>query len=209
MEMCIKAGFDTIEHGSFLTPEEVETMVKNGQTWVPTILPYVEIYNEYAALIESMGLSVAEIAGPDCDSYLAKVHEERPELDLSMINEELVDVIAYMDRCVVSYKANLRKYADMGVTIVAGTDMVSSNDPMVLVAKELKLMVEYGLTTLEAVKAAPSAPAKVLGVEKKYGLLEKGKIAEIAVVKGDVEKDITALEDCVATFMSGKKVYGE
>lgn len=37
VDMGIRTGFDTIEHGTFLTPEGAQTMKKNGQVWVPTI----------------------------------------------------------------------------------------------------------------------------------------------------------------------------
>ena len=85
--------------------------------------------------------------------------------------------------------------------------MVTSNEPMTLVAKELKLMVDYGFSTLEAIKAATSSPAKVLDRAEKYGTLADGMFADIAVFKGDVEADITTLENCLATYIDGKPVF--
>lgn len=43
--MCIKAGFDTIEHGTFATKEQVQEMIEKGISWTPTILPYTTIYH--------------------------------------------------------------------------------------------------------------------------------------------------------------------
>ena len=42
--MCIDAGFDTIEHGTFLTFEQAEQMAKNGRAWTPTIMAYTYLY---------------------------------------------------------------------------------------------------------------------------------------------------------------------
>ena len=44
IQMCIDAGFDTIEHGTFLTLEQAEQMAKNGQAWTPTIMAYTYLY---------------------------------------------------------------------------------------------------------------------------------------------------------------------
>ncbi|SHJ79620.1 amidohydrolase family protein [Hespellia stercorisuis] len=52
--MCIEAGFDTIEHATFVTREQVQRMIEKGIAWTPTILPYTTIYNvleeKYAAM---------------------------------------------------------------------------------------------------------------------------------------------------------------
>lgn len=40
VKMCIAAGFDSIEHGTFMAREDADTMKANGQTWVPTILAF-------------------------------------------------------------------------------------------------------------------------------------------------------------------------
>lgn len=42
--MCIKAGFDTIEHATFITKEQLQEMIEKGLAWTPTILPYTTIY---------------------------------------------------------------------------------------------------------------------------------------------------------------------
>lgn len=42
--MCIQAGFDSIEHGTFVTPEQIQEMKEKHIAWTPTILPYTTIY---------------------------------------------------------------------------------------------------------------------------------------------------------------------
>lgn len=42
--MCIEAGFDSIEHGTFITDEQIQAMVEKRIAWIPTILPYTSIY---------------------------------------------------------------------------------------------------------------------------------------------------------------------
>ena len=40
IQMCIDAGFDTIEHGTFLTEVQARQMAKKGIAWTPTITGY-------------------------------------------------------------------------------------------------------------------------------------------------------------------------
>lgn len=47
--MCIRAGFDTIEHGTYLTVEQAHYMAQNGQTWVSTIIAFASIAESYLA----------------------------------------------------------------------------------------------------------------------------------------------------------------
>lgn len=46
--MCVKAGFDTIEHGTYLTVDEAKLMKQQGQTWVPTIIAFSYIADHLA-----------------------------------------------------------------------------------------------------------------------------------------------------------------
>lgn len=40
IEMCVQAGFDSIEHGTFITEEDAIKMKENDQTWIPTIYAF-------------------------------------------------------------------------------------------------------------------------------------------------------------------------
>jgi len=44
IQMCIDAGFDTIEHGTYLTVAQAEQMAAKGIVWVPTIVAYTHTY---------------------------------------------------------------------------------------------------------------------------------------------------------------------
>jgi imidazolonepropionase-like amidohydrolase len=63
-------------------------------------------------------------------------------------------------------------------------------------AQELAFFVNYvGFSVLDTIRCATLGGAKIMGRADELGSLEKGKLADILVVDGDVMKDISILED--------------
>src|SRR4029077_7076619 len=71
-------------------------------------------------------------------------------------------------------------------------------------AKEFKLMVDLGMTPIDALKAATSNDAELFGITQKDGTLEKGKPADIVAMPGDPTADITATERVSFVMKEGK-----
>jgi len=63
-------------------------------------------------------------------------------------------------------------------------------------ARELTFFVkDVGLTTLEVITCATKTGAEIMGRADEFGTLEKGKLADVLVVDGDVASDISLLEN--------------
>jgi imidazolonepropionase-like amidohydrolase len=91
-----------------------------------------------------------------------------------------------------------------GVKILFGTDTgVSRHGDN---AREFKLMVDGGMPAMEAIKAATSAPAKLLGLDDQVGSIAVGKLVELVGVPGNPLDDITAMER-VVFVMKGDQVH--
>jgi len=95
-----------------------------------------------------------------------------------------------------------RNAVKMGVKISFGTD--AAVFPHGQNAKEFKLMVDLGMTPIDALKAATSNDAELLGIAEKVGTLEKGKLADIVAMPGDPTTDITATERLIFVMKEGK-----
>src|SRR4051812_3970400 len=92
----------------------------------------------------------------------------------------------------------------LGVKIGLGTD--AAVYPHGMNAKEFKLMVDLGMPPIEALRAATSSDADLLGISAKVGSLEKGKLADIVAMPGDPTTDITATERISFVMKDGKIV---
>src|SRR6184192_4042311 len=95
-----------------------------------------------------------------------------------------------------------RNAVKMGIKISFGTD--AAVFPHGQNAKEFKLMVDLGMTPIDALKSATANDAELLGIGQKVGTLEKGKLADIIAMPGDPTSDITATERVSFVMKEGK-----
>lgn len=93
-----------------------------------------------------------------------------------------------------------------GVTICMGGDVgvFAHGDN----AREMEMMVEYGMKPLDVLKSATSVNADVFGYADKIGRIKKGLLADIIAVSGDPSTDIKIIRK-IEFVMKGGKIYKE
>jgi imidazolonepropionase-like amidohydrolase len=92
-----------------------------------------------------------------------------------------------------------------GVRISFGTDVggFAWTEP---IAREFSYMVQYGMTPMQALKAATSVAAELLGQQANLGSVSVGRFADLIAVSGDPLQDIREMER-VRWVMKGGAVY--
>ena len=103
---------------------------------------------------------------------------------------------------------SLRFAHGRGVKIAFGTDAGVSKHGRN--ADEFELMVEHGMSPMEAIVAATVNAADLLGLADDIGTLEAGKAADLIAVDGDPLQDVRALKQVVFVMKGGQvKAGGE
>ncbi len=97
-----------------------------------------------------------------------------------------------------------RKQIAAGVPMAVGSDI--GPVPHGTQARELVLMVKYGMTPLAALQADMINGAKLLHWQNEIGQLKSGYFADVIAVSGDPLKDITAVQR-VSFVMKGGTIY--
>ena len=104
-------------------------------------------------------------------------------------------------------KKNLKTLSDAGVKIAFGTDSgIPTRFPGYFEHRELQLMVEAGLTPMQAIVAATATNAEILGGAKQFGTLQAGRAAEFLVLDANPLDDIHNTEKLSAVWQAGKQV---
>jgi imidazolonepropionase-like amidohydrolase len=102
-------------------------------------------------------------------------------------------------------KKSFKLALEEGVIICMGGDVgVYSHGTN---AREMELMVEYGMKPLDVLRSATSVNAKVFAISNKAGSIRRGLPADILLVEGDPSADISVLRKVKAVFKSGKKIF--
>jgi imidazolonepropionase-like amidohydrolase len=92
-----------------------------------------------------------------------------------------------------------------GVPLLAGTDFISAYIfPGFSLHDELALLVEGGLTPMEALQAATLGPARFLGEERTMGTIQKGRVADLVLLDADPLADIHNTQRIDAVVLRGR-----
>jgi imidazolonepropionase-like amidohydrolase len=109
------------------------------------------------------------------------------------------------EQMVSIHAATFRRALKAGVKIAFGTD-AGGFDWNIDPAKEFPLMVKYGMTPAQAIRAATQTAAELLQMSDEIGSIEPGKFADIVAAPGDPLADIQTLEH-IKFVMKGGVVF--
>jgi imidazolonepropionase-like amidohydrolase len=102
--------------------------------------------------------------------------------------------------------ATFRVALEEGVPVAMGTDAATPFNRHGENAQELAIMVELGMTPMAAILATTAVAARAIGRDD-IGMLALGKLADLAVWRGDPLADVRVLESPpLATFLGGTRI---
>jgi imidazolonepropionase-like amidohydrolase len=104
---------------------------------------------------------------------------------------------------------SLRRALAAGVKIAAGTDAGGHGHPSN--AMEIECLVQAGLTPLQALRAATGWAAECLGLQRDIGTVEKNKLADLVVVRGEPLEEVRMLQNLerIALVLKGGEIVAD
>jgi len=98
-----------------------------------------------------------------------------------------------------------KQFYDAGGLLVCGTDPTGSGRTIAGYGsrREIELLVEGGFTPVQAIKVATLNGAKYLERDKTIGSVEQGKNADLVLINGDPEKNISDIRKTEIVFKNG------
>jgi imidazolonepropionase-like amidohydrolase len=182
IQTAIDAGADSIEHGNYVTDEQLTQVRNKGIFLVLTPTFY--------------------------DGFFLKITEPSIVMSSAMHAEEAGSVGRRNER----YAQLVQRVLKSGVKFAAGSDMCWSypgkTRGQASVATFVKLR-QAGMPTLDVIRAITVNAAEMLGWGDRIGTIEAGKFADLIAVAGDPIADIKELERVRFVMKDGQVVRNE
>ena len=160
---------------------------------------------EHASLVDDEGIRLA-VARKQPVWFSMDIYNTEYTQSEGAKNGVLEDNLRKDREIAQAQRDNFRKAHKAGVRMVFGSD--AGVMPHGQVGKQFRVMVEYGMTPIEAIQAATRNAAQALNREKDVGAIAVGRYADIIAVDGDPLTDVRQLEDVDAVVKGGVLVKG-
>jgi len=168
------------------------SVIRSGRAGVDSV--------EHAFLANAEAIGVLK----ECGTTLV------PTLAVTEVTLEQPDLLpAYRERMIVIRElhwASCEEAIRQGVNVVAGTDCGVPNILPDMLWREIRLLHARGLSKMDALKAATSRAAALLGVDSEVGTLEPGKQADLILTAGNPAEDLDTLRVVDVVMQAGKIV---
>ena len=195
--------------GSYYEPENynrvIDAMVKHGVAWTPTIAKWLRPLSPSAARFRQRESEILNDPNADLPPTVRAVTDNSYDKLLRRYTP------AQLDRAKMFYeKANefIRRFVDAGGILKEGSDPPRGMAAL-LMHQALVMDVEAGVSPMMAIQAATLNSAKTFKLDKDYGSIERGKVADLFVVEGDPLKDIWMTQNVKTLILDGKVVDRE
>lgn len=158
---------------------------------------------EHASLIDAEGIALAKKHGAwlSMDIYNTDYTQA-----IGTSNGTLEDNLRKDREIAEVQRQNFKRAHAAGARMIYGTD--AGIYPHGMNAKQLAVMVKYGMTPLQAIQSATVNAAEALA-SKDVGVLEVGRYADMVAVAGDPTADVQLLEKVAVVIKGGEVARGE
>ena len=172
------------------SPEGIKNAIRAGVASV-----------EHATMIDDEGIALAKQHGTYLDM---DIYDEECIQEQGRQGKLPADFLEHDRALGELHRQNFRKAVKAGVKLSFGTDAGVCDYGTA--GKQFAFLVKYGMTPMQAIQAATSSAADLIGRSDQIGSIKAGKYADVVAVSGDPLQDIRLLEN-VQFVMKDGAVY--
>ena len=184
-----------------MTDEAVRYMAEHGTMSLSTLAVYESFARRRFQDMRFVDHPLLRDVMPP--SYLAELRAHRT----SPMSREDSAMAQRLGQALGTAMGNVKRMVDAGVLVAAGTDAPYPGDFYGEgLHRELELLVEAGLTPLQAISAATRNAARFVGPGAEWGTIEPGKVADLLLVRGDPSVRIGDTRNVVTVIQGGRIV---
>jgi imidazolonepropionase-like amidohydrolase len=194
-----------------MTPEEIKAVVDVAHAHKIKVAAHAHGPQSIKDAILA-GADTIEHASLIDDAAIRLAKEHGTALSMDVYNGDWIDTVGRQEKWPEEFlrknvetteaqRQGFTKAHRAGVDIVFGTD--AAVYPHGLNARQFPIMVQRGMTPMEAIQAATSLAAKHMGWEDRIGSLQPGRFGDVIAVKGDPLADITRLQHVDVVIKGG------
>jgi imidazolonepropionase-like amidohydrolase len=196
-----------------MTEGEIAAVVAEAARLRRRVLAHAQ-NSESVARASRAGVASVEHAFLADEAALAVLAESGatlvPTLVVTDVWHDLVDLDpaarARQDEIERLHRRSCETAIRLGIPIATGTDCGVRGVMSDMVAREVRLIREHGAGAMDAIFAATSTAARLLGLEAEIGTVEVGKRADLLLVEGDPLADVRCLERPRLVIKAGEMV---
>lgn len=166
----------------------IEVLIKNGTTITTTPNVFEPYTNR--ELIPGGGENAVT---PAVLKDVKNIYDRR-------VNNDSIQIVSYQKNMIW-----LKQFYDLGGKLVAGTDPTGAGRTVAGYANQhtIELLVEGGFPLIDVIKICTLNGAKYLNMDQEIGTIEKGKIADLILIDGDLETNIKNIRNMNIVFKDG------
>jgi hypothetical protein len=172
--------------------DTIEAYRRNGVAEAPSLVGYHHVVHAKEILSDARNLRLVPAA-------------VRRNWEKGRDSEEGRTALSILAPLVALQLQNTRLLHQSGVMLLAATDVgIPMLVPGFSLHEELAMLVDAGLTPLDALRTATVNPAKVLGMADSLGTIEAGKLADLVLLDANPLDDIRHTQRIAAVVLNGR-----
>jgi hypothetical protein len=176
---------------STVAQDVIRAMVKRGVSMTSTLA----VYEPFVANRPTKEPRVLNAMAPEVrESYLKIRHEIDSTGTGPIATEGFKSAMAFE-----------RAFVEAGGNLGAGVDPTGLGGALAGYGdqRNYELFIEAGFTPAQAIRIMTLNGARILGVQQRLGSAERGKLADLVVLKGDLVRDPTVIRNPTLVFKDG------